>query len=153
MLTGKEIPEQTRRGVAEKVFTRGRVLPLFTGLALIAALVGAGALGSAEKSKREAAFLATPAVGDVYVVKLARFLAAPDPKHPYGVVRVAAVSSEKLALELGKFGYSRPSGADRAIDSGQIATADYFAGPQLTVPLRELPPLKTQGAIYSVTRR
>lgn len=153
VLAGEEIPEQARRNVAENVFTRARVLPLFTGLALIAFLVAAGAYRSAEDAKREVAFLGAPAVGDVYVVKLAQFVKIADTRHPYGVARVEKVGGENLMLQLGKFGYDRPTGASYAISSGQIAAADYFVARPLTVPLNELTPLKTAGAIFSVTRR
>src|SRR6266496_1030346 len=65
VLTGKDVPERARRDIAEKVFTRGRVLPLFTGLALVCVFAVFVAFGAAEQSKKEAAFLAAPAVGDL----------------------------------------------------------------------------------------
>jgi hypothetical protein len=153
VLTGKEVPERARADIAEKVFTRGRVLPLFTGLALIAVFAGFVGVGAAEQSREEAAWLAAPAVGDVYVVKLARFTDGGDPKYPYGVVRVAGVAGENLELQLGSYGYERATGAERAIRKGQLSTADYFGAEPLTVPVGQLGPLKAEGSIYSVKRR
>ncbi len=153
VLTGKEVPERVRRDVADKVFTRARVLPLFTGLAAIGVFAAFAASGAAEESRREAAFLAAPAVGDTYVVKLARFAAGTDPKYPYGVLRVSSISGANLELQVGRFGYSGPTAAASAIRTGQIAAAQYFAAEPMTLPMRDLQPLKTQGAIHSVRRR
>jgi hypothetical protein len=153
VLTGKEIPERARKDVAEQVFTRGRVLPLFTGLALAAVFAVFVGVAGAQQEKAEAAWLAAPAVGDVYVVKLARFAQVGDPKYPYAVVRVSDVAGDSVALQLGTYGYERATGADRAISGGQLASADYFAPEPLTVPVQQLQPLKAEGAIHSVKRR
>ncbi len=153
VLKGNEVPERARKEIAEKVFTRGRILPTFTGLAIFAVLVAFAAAGSAERKKQEAAYLAQPAVGDVYVVKLARFAQGLDPKFPYGVLRVSGVAGENVELQLGKFGYERASGAERAIRAGKHGASDYFAPDPLTVRAQELVPLRDQGVIYSVQRR
>jgi hypothetical protein len=153
VLRGKEVPERVRRDVSEKVFTRGRVLPMFTGLALIALFVASAAWGGVEQSRRESAFLAAPAVGDLYVVKLARFAPSADPKYPYGVLRVASVAETKLELQVGRYGYTQGSGADKAISSGQVGGADYFTPMPLRLDPQELQPLKASGVIRSVKRR
>jgi hypothetical protein len=153
VLRGKEVPERVRRDVAEKVFTRWRVFPMFTGLAIIAVLASSAAWAGAEQSRRESAFLAAPAPGDLYVVKLARFAAGADPRYPYGVVRVASVSGTKLELHIGRYGYTQGSGADKAISSGQVRAAGYFAATPLTLDSQELQPLHASGVIRSVKRR
>jgi hypothetical protein len=153
LLRGKEVPERVRRDIAEKVFTRGRVLPLFSGLAVLVILVASAAWGSAERSKKESAFLAAPAVGDLYVVKLARFAPGADPKFPYGVLRVSGVAGSKLELQIGRYGYTQGSGADKAISSGQVRSADYFAPGPVSLDAQELEPLHVNGVIRSVNRR
>ena len=153
VLRGKEVPERVRRDVAEKVFTRGRVFPMFAGLAVVAVLVASAAWGGVEESRRESAFLAAPAVDDLYVVKLARFAPSADPKYPYGVLRVASVAGTKLVLQIGRYGYTQGSGADKAIRSGQVRGADYFAPGPLSLDAQELGPLKASGVIRSVKRR
>src|SRR6266568_561196 len=107
----------------------GRVLPLFTGLALVCVFAVFVAFGAAEQSKKEAAFLAAPAVGDLYVVKIGRFAKGSDPKYPYGVLRVASLAGANLELQLGKFGYNRPSGA--AVGAGAGAAAAEEPGRHL----------------------
>jgi hypothetical protein len=153
VLTGKEVPERARRDIAEKVFTRGRVLPLFTGLALIAVLAVFIGIGAAAESRKEAELLAAPAVGDLYVVKLSRFAPRADPKFPYGILRVSSVEGSSLRFQLGTFGYGRATAAASAIRKGQVAGAGYFAPEPLTLQVQELKPLKSGGVIYSVERR
>ena len=153
VLIGKEVPERARRDVAEKVFTRGHVLPLYTGLAAAALFAVFVSIGAAEESRSESGYLAAPAVGDLYVVRVGRFSEGSDPRFPYGVVRVSAVSGERVTLQLGRYGYDRGTGAEKAIRGGQIGAPDYFAAEAVTVPMHQLQPMKSQGAIYSVKRR
>jgi hypothetical protein len=153
VLRGKEVPERVRRDVAEKVFTRGRVFPMFSGLVILAILAMSVAWAGAEHSKQESAFLAAPAVGDLYVVKLARFAPGADPKYPYGVLRVASVAGSKLELQIGRYGYTQGSGADKAISSGQVRGTDYFAPGPVSLDAAELEPLHASGVIRSVKRR
>ena len=61
-LVGKEVSDTVRNSVKEAVFTAGKVLPMFTGLVILAIIFGyAGYLGT-QQSKKEAAYLASPAV-------------------------------------------------------------------------------------------
>lgn len=152
VLAGKEIPERTRREIAEAVFTSGRMLPMFTGLALALALLAFGAVQASVEAQRADGFLAAPAVGDLYVVKLARFAEGTEPRYPYGLLRVAAVRGAELELQLGRFGYAGASGAEKAIRSGKHREPDYFSAQPLRVPVQELPPLKAQGHIHAVKR-
>lgn len=153
VLRGKEVPERVRREVAEKVFTRGRVWPMFTGLAVAAVLAASAAWAGVEQSRRESGWLAAPAVGDLYVVKLARFADGADPRYPYGVLRVTGVAGSRLELQVGRYGYTQGSGADKAITSGQVRGSDYFAAKPLGLDAQELGSLKASGVIYTVKRR
>ncbi len=152
VLAGKEIPERTRREIADSVFTSGRVLPMFTGLALILALVAFGSFQSSADARRAEEYLEAPAVGDLYVVKLARFAEGTEPKYPYGVLRVAAVAGGNLELQLGRYGYTGSSGAEKAIRAGKHREADYFTPRPLHLPRQELAPLRAQGHIQTVKR-
>lgn len=151
-LVGKEIPERVRQDVAAAVFTRARVLPTFAGLALAALLAVPLAYGASQQSAREAEWLRSPAVGDCYVVKLAGLVKHPDPKHPYGVLRVASVSADRVELRVGGFAYSVASGADRAIRQGDLARADYFTPTPLTLATADLQRWKQDRTIQSVRR-
>lgn len=152
VMAGKEIPERTRKEIAEAVFTSGRVLPMFTGLALILLFVAVGSFQSAADARRARQYLSAPAVGDLYVVKLARFAPGADAKYPYGVLRVAAVSGGDLELQLGRFGYAGSSGAEKAIRAGKHREADYFTPQPVKVGQQELGPLHERGHIQAVKR-
>ncbi len=151
-LVGKELPERVRKDVAATIFTKRRVLPMFAGAILVALLAIPVAYGSAQQTAREAGYLAAPAVGDCYVVRLAGFLKKPDPKHPYGVLRVVKISSDSLELRLGTFAYSQSRGADQAISRGEIARPDYFATSSITLATAELQLLKQARTIQAVRR-
>jgi len=151
-LVGKELPEGVRKDVAALLFTKRRILPTFAGAILVGLLAIPVAYGSAQQTAREAAYLEAPAVGDCYVVRLAGFVKSPDPKHPYGVVRVAQVAGESLELRLGTFAYSQARGADQAISRREITRADYFAPSPITLATADLKRLKQEHTIQSVRR-
>jgi len=151
-LAGKEIPERVRKDVEAMVFTKRRILPTFAGAILVALLAVPMAYGAVQQNAREAEYLKAPAVGDCYVVKLAGFLKNPDQKHPYGVLRVAKVSADRLELRLGTYAYSQATAADRAIRHGEIARADYFAATPITLAATDLQRLKQDRTIQWVRR-
>ncbi len=151
-LVGKEIPERVRKDIEAMVFTKRRILPAFAGAILVGLLAVPIAYGAVQQDAREAEWLAGPAVGDCYVVKLAPFVKNADAKHPYGVLRVARVSSDRLELRIGTYAYSRPTAADRAIRRGEIGRPDYFAATPYTLAAADLPRLKQDRTIYSVRR-
>jgi hypothetical protein len=151
-LVGKELPERVRQDVAATLFTKRRVLPTFAGAILVGLLAIPVAYGSAQQTAREAEYLASPAVGDCYVVKLAGFVKRPDPSHPYGVLRVAKVSPDRLELSLGAYAYSQSRGADQAISRREIARPDYFTPSPITLATAELKRLKQEHTIQAVRR-
>ena len=152
VLAGKEIPERTRREIAEAVFTSGRMLPMFTGLALILALLTFGAYQSSLDARRAEGYLQAPAAGDLYVVWLSRFAGDADPKYPYGVLRVKSLGGDRLELEVSRYGYAVLSGAEKAIRDAKYRQADYFAPQPLFVPREALRSLQAEGHIRTVKR-
>lgn len=151
-LVGKEIPERTRADIARAVFTRGQVVPMFSGLiagAVLFALVG---VVGRQESERQAAYLRSPAAGDCYAVKLASFVKNADSKHPYGVMQVSSVAGGQVELRVGNFGYASGSGALKAIRKGETARADFFGAARATVPIEDLPRLESSGVIYAAKR-
>ena len=152
VLTGNEIPEPARREITASLFTRGRMLPMFSGLFLFAVLMGFGLYSSARKSREAEIYLAAPVVGDLYVVKMARFAKSTDPKFPYGLLRVASVRDDKVELQLGQEGYSRAAGAESALRAGKHRESTYFSSDTLQLAVKDLLPIKTAGDIEEVER-
>jgi hypothetical protein len=150
-LRGGEIPERVRKEVEALVFTRGRVLPRFAGLLAIAAFAAFVGVGAAAESSREASWLAAPAVGDAYVVKLDRFGQNTDAKYPWGIARVASVEGDRLDLRVGKYAYSDRGVARRAVRHDG-ARPEAYAAATLTVRAAELRQLERDGALGGVVR-
>ena len=60
-----------RKDVEGLVFTKRRMLPAFAGLIVVAGLFAFVASAEAVESMKESRYLAAPAVGNLYVVRLA----------------------------------------------------------------------------------
>jgi len=151
-LVGKEVPERVRKDIARLVFTRGRVVPMFSGLIVAALLVVPMAYAGMQESEKEAGFLRNPAVGDSYVVKLAGIVKGADSRHPYGVLQASGVAAGRLELRVGNYGYGSASGARKAIRAGEIARPDYFGAATIALSVEDLQRLKANGTIQSVKR-
>jgi hypothetical protein len=150
--TGKDVPEPARSEIRRTVLGAGRMAPLFAGLVLVAGLIGFGAFSSGQRSEREAAWLAAPAVNDHYVVKLPDLFEKADRTYPYGVLEVAAVADGRVTVRVPNVAYDRASGANQAVSSGAVRKADYFAEETLDLELAELRDLKAKSAIHAVLR-
>jgi hypothetical protein len=151
-LMGKEVPDNVRQDIKENVFTKGRLLPMFAGLILIALFAGSLAYINVERSKKEAAYLANPAANDYYIVKLTEMFEGQDASYPYGVMKVQSIEEGELALQVGTYGYSEFGGARQAIKKGETAKEGYFSEEMLSVEAGSLQQLKSDGAIRSVKR-
>ena len=151
-LIGKDVPDRLRQDIKESIFTKGKVLPMFTGLFLLAILFGFAGYTGMEQSKKEAAFLANPAVNDYYIVRLTKLFEGQDTKHPYGILRVKSISGGSVELIVGNYAYSSTSGARKAISKGETGKAGYFGAEPISLNAVNLPGLKGDGVIKSVKR-
>lgn len=151
-LVGNELPPKVRRDVAAAVFTRRQVLPAFAGAILLAVVAVPVAFAAAEQRALEAEWVKAPAVGDLYVVKLSPFVKSPDAKYPYGVLRVASVSADRIELRIGTYAYALPGAARKAIRQGDVQRADYFAETAMTVGAADVQRWSGDHTIQSVSR-
>ena len=151
-LVGKELPERVRADVAAAVFTRRRMVPTFAGAMLIAAFAMSTSIVGARERASEEAYLRAPAVGDVDVEELAGLGAQPDPKFPYGVLRVTQVSAGGVEVSLGGTAYSVPSAAENAVRQGEARRDGYFTESGLQLGAGELERWRKERTIASVTR-
>jgi hypothetical protein len=149
---GPEVPEPARSEIRRGLLGAGRMAPLFAGLALLAGVFVLGAFSSEERGRREAAWLAAPAVQDHYVVRLPEVFPEADRSFPYGVLEVAAVQAGRVTVRLPNIAYDRAAGATKAISSGAIRKPDYYADETVDLELAELQALKTRSALHSVVR-
>jgi hypothetical protein len=152
-LLDKELPEPVRARLKGALFTRKTLLPRFAGLALFAVLVAFVAHGGREKSRREAAFLERPAVGDLYVVTLPKLFGKADAAHPYGILKVASVAEGRVEVVVANVAWDRAAGPRKAIRQRETDRPDYFDPATRTFEAAELKQLKAGGALQEVTRR
>ena len=151
-IVGKEVSDTVRNSVKEAVFTTGKVLPMFTGLVILAIIFGyAGYLGT-QQSKKEAAYLASPAVNDYYIVKFGEFFKYDDNKYPYGILKVTNISGGTMEVLVSNYAYESSSGARQAISKGETGKKEYYSQGTLQLNVSSLQQLKTSGAIRSVKR-
>jgi hypothetical protein len=151
-LMGKELPDQVRQDIKEAVFTKGKVLPAFSGLVLLAIVFAFAGYAGHETSKKEAAYLEQPAVNDFYIVNLPKLFTKSDPAHPYGILKVKAVAGGKLEVVVGNYAYNRSDGARKAISKRETVQAGYFATESFSIDAGDLKKLKADGALHSVKR-
>jgi len=149
---GSEIPDPWRGEIKREVFTGKRTASAFAGMILIALLALFVIVVGGRGSRREALYLSNPAPGDYYVAKAADLGAAPDPAHPYTILRVEAVSGDHIDLRVGRRTYASSLRALKAIREHEPATVDYFAAKPIQLSVEALPGLRSKGTIDSVRR-
>ncbi|UWX04108.1 hypothetical protein H1235_01255 [Pseudoxanthomonas sp. NC8] len=106
-------------------------------LGLVATVVLAGMLAGMRSNVREDALLQDPRVGDVYTVDLQEMAPGSFDGHAYGLMRVVAVDTGTVSLEVPNVGYNKLSGASGDLDK-QAREADYYSGEVLSYPRPDL---------------
>lgn len=151
-LMGKDLPEQVRQDIKSAVFTKKTLLPAFAGLILFALAAAFAGYAGHEESKKEAAYLEQPAVNDYYIVNLPKLFPKADGAHPYGILKVKAISGSRLEVIVANYAYNRASGARQAITKHETDRADYFSTDPLSFDAGDLKKFKADGALYAIKR-
>lgn len=149
--TGDDVPGAFRDTIRDSVFTRGAVLPLFTGSVLIAAFVGVGVVSSQRDQQLETEYLQTPLANDVYIMDFSRVFENVDNGYKYGVMRVELVDDAEIELSVSNYSYNRsyiPS-SDLARD---MSAEDFFSEETVVIPRDKLAELKADATIRDVRR-
>lgn len=152
-LTGDELPRELAARLGRALFTRRRLLPTYSGAAIVASLVLLVGLAVHDDSTQETAYLDQPQVNDLYVVDLPKVFEDADPDYPYGVLRISAVNANGVAMQIGQTVYTRSSGAMKDVRSPKVSGPDYYLDqPPTWFATAELRDLKSSGAIRSIER-
>lgn len=151
-LVGEELPTHLVDQIKSDVFTAGRTLPMFSGLILIGLIVIGLAYTGQQVDAREAIYIAQPAVNDYYVVDFRDMYADADAEYPYGLMRVADVSTSGVEVQVGTMIYNLSSGIKQDIRDGKAAADNYYELETVFFELAELQDLKNSGAIHSIER-
>ena len=151
-LVGDEVPSHFVDEIKPGVFTTGNTLPMFSGLILIGLIAIGLTYAGQQADVREATYITQPAVNDYYVVDFTEMYTEADSEYPYGLLRVANVSSGVVELQVGSMIYNRTTGVRSDIRDGKAAAENYYESETLHFGLAELQGLKESGAIRSIVR-
>jgi len=103
-----------------------------------------------QDSKQEAAYIAQPAVNDLYIVDLTKIFPDADSAYRYGLLRIKNTSGDQTEFSIGEMAYNKASGIRDDIRNNKTASDSYFEGESYSTTLSEL---KQSGAIYSIERK
>lgn len=119
--------------------------------ALIAGVVVLAVVAGRQSDEREASLLLQPQVGDLYSARVDKFTDGFDGL-TYGIMRVASVDGQSVALEIPNSGYNKMKGVNRDLRGAEPRKAEYYSGETVSVPRSELAQRHDGGDIYDVTR-
>ncbi len=128
-------------------------LYLYAGVALFVVLLGVGALKSRADARDAKAWVAAPAVGDVYVINAAKAVPeAADEDFKYVVARVGAVTPDGVEVRVGSVGYRSSSGANKAIREGDVRQNNYLSPDPVQLSRAQLQTWLADGSLSDVVR-
>lgn len=152
-LVGEEVPSHLSEQIKDGVFTTGRILPMFSGLILIA-LVGLGMTYAVQQdAAEEERFLAQPAVDDYYIVDFAKIFTEVDPEYHFGVMQVTNVASDSVEMRVSNIAYNRASGVRQDIRDGSAAADSYYDEGTISFEMGELQSYSDAGAVHGIERQ
>ena len=99
---------------------------LAISLVVVVVLIGIVVLIDRDDQKRDLALIASPTVGDVYEVNLAKLSNPPKSAIMYSTARVTNVTGDVVQIQLAKRFCSQAGCLRPAISSKQIRSDDYY---------------------------
>jgi hypothetical protein len=151
-LVGKELPKPLRGDLKKTIFNGKNTAPMFAGLILFLALVVMIDLSSEQTVANSDKYVESPAVGDLYVVNFPKIFESTSSEYKYGVMRVRQTFEDGVEVDVSAYGYTRSSGADKAIRKGVVSEPDYFEGEPVYLTGDQLTSFRESRAILSVNR-
>ncbi len=151
-LVDKELPPEFSKQIKSMIFTKKKVLPMFTGLIIIALLVSFGVFTAQQKNAQDAAYILQPEVNDIYIVNFSKLFKDTDPKYKYGAMRIKDLSSSEAELQVSTMAYNKTSGVQDDIDANKASMDTYYENKTLYIDIEKIKEMKSTGAIYSVER-
>lgn len=151
-LLGKELPKELSSKIKGSVFSKKNVLPTFSGTIIIACLFSFGAYVVAQDDAKESAYIAQPAIDDVYIMDFSKIFEDTDLKHKYGAMRIKQLSSSQAEFQISTIAYNKTSGVRKDIREGKASSDAYYTDKPISIDISELKSLKESGAISSIKR-
>ena len=125
---------------------------MFSGSIIIGILIMMGMYAVQHDDAREATYVAQPAVNDYYVVNLTEIFEEVDTEYPYGLMRIADVTSTGIEMQVGNMAYNKASGVKKDIRQGKASADTYYGSEIILFELADLQQLRDSGAVYSIER-
>ena len=120
------------------------------GLGAIGVLGATVAVAGAVDTSRDQASLASPAVGDLYEVDLAKFEKTPEASVMYSSLLVSKVTPDSIEVHMPKSYSTGLSGVQDAVSDGRARKLDFYTDEVMAIPRSGLAKLKADGAIIRV---
>lgn len=120
--------------------------------AAIASLFAIGTIAAAANTQANKSYVQTPHVGDIYEADIARMAKNPEAPVMLSALRVTAVRSGMVEVELAKTYFADVRGLDRDLDEGKGAEGDYYSDTRLAIPVADLDKLYGDGVVKDVRR-
>jgi hypothetical protein len=130
---------------------RGWTIPVFALVPLIAF----GMYASSEDSKKVAALLETPRVGDVYSVDLAHVSDSfGGKKHAYGDMKLLAIADGKARFTIAKEAWGKKYDLYQDERRNDIHSDDYYDSDDVVeLDLARLKALRVDGSLFDIHRK
>ena len=148
-----EIPPHMYGEIRESLFSAGRMLPMWSGAMIIAALIGVGMYSAEQDRVQEVAYIEQPALDDYYIVDYTKMFDDADPEYSYGVMRITAVEGDEIAFQLSNYSYNMASGVREDIRQGDARQDDYYGEEEFWFYKASLTEMQDDGTIYSIERK
>lgn len=151
-LVDNELPPELAKQIKKTVFNKKNVIPMFSGLIIIACLILYGVYAAQQYDIQEAVYIEQPAVNDLYIVNFTKIFTDVDPKYKYGLMRIKQISADQAEFQVSKIAYNKISGVRKDIRERKTSSDSYYDSEPLYIDIGKLKSMKDTGAIYSIDR-
>jgi DNA-directed RNA polymerase subunit RPC12/RpoP len=151
-LIGKEIPKELSQKIKATVFTKKKILPMFSGLIILACFVLFMTFSVQQDSVQERTYIEQPAINDLYIVDFTKIFEGFDSEYNYGIMRIKNISSGQVEFQISQNTYSNPSAVLKDIRERKITADSYADNKYWTLDVSKLKVMKETKAIDSIER-
>jgi hypothetical protein len=148
---GKDLPCDFTREIRQRTFRPAKLIPYFAGAIVMLGVMVFVIVTDHYDQKKTETFIASPQVGDFYVISPGELPQKPD--YPFSVMMVTAVEDDTVLLQVGNARYKNATGASNAIIDGEADKDGYYSDFTLSSTLDELKSFRERGQIDSVRRQ
>jgi len=148
----KEIPKDLSKEIKGAVFTKKKIVPMFSGLILLACVALFLTYSVYQEKMHNAAYIEQPMVNDLYVFDFNRIYKDSDSEYKYGIMRIKSMNSSDAEFQVGQMAYSKVSGAKKDIRNNKVYADAYYGTKSVYISLFKLKEMKESGIIKYITR-